>query len=172
MSKAAMDWATRQTIEDGVMKPVLTALAYRLMEGKDLFLSQATLADMTGNTDRTVREALRLLQHFGVLGRKSRSNGAGGRSSDAFTLTLDREFTLTRKVISTARKALSKRKQLPPANLISQPEPASGGPGASFRGIDTLGDTLPVRDHRVRGKALGPEAGNRLGLRLVVGGSD
>src|SRR5690242_15858918 len=97
MSKAAKDWAVRQRIADGAMKSVLLELGYRHMPGKDLFPSQQTLADATGYTTRTVRAALRLLQHFGVICRKRRSNGAGGRSSDVFALQVDREFIVTKE---------------------------------------------------------------------------
>lgn len=169
MSKAAKQWADRQAIADGVMKPVLQDLAYRHMAGKFLFPSQQTIAFSTGNAERTVREALRLLEHFGVIARKSRSNGAGGRSSDEFTLSLEQEFTLTKRAISTARKALRNRNHVPVGNSILQPAPSAGPPGTTFRGIGDLGDSVPSRDHDRSNSELAGTA-KHPNLRLVVGG--
>ena len=78
MSKAAKQWAHRQRIADGAMKPILIELAYLHMEGRALFPSQAHLAQATGKSERTVRDALRLLEIFGVISRTSRSKGAMG----------------------------------------------------------------------------------------------
>ncbi|HTM76763.1 MAG TPA: helix-turn-helix domain-containing protein [Devosia sp.] len=144
MSKQAKQWASRQQIANGPMKSVLTALAYMHREGKDLFPSQAYLANETGLSDRAVRAALRLLSHFGVLSRKARSSGSRGRISDVFTLNLSGDYRLTSEMLSTARKGLAKpgsnRKPVPVAEKL-QPEPASGASGTSFRG---LGDEQKV----------------------------
>src|SRR4051794_27836713 len=103
MSKHAKQWASRQQIANGPMKSVLTALAYLHREGKDLFPSQAYLANETGLSDRAVRSALRLLSHFGVLSRKPRSAGHRGRISDLITLNLSIDFVLSSEMVSIAR---------------------------------------------------------------------
>jgi hypothetical protein len=169
MSKVAKQWADALIIPDGVMKPVLQELAYRHMAGEPLFPSQQTLAFSTGNSDRAVREALRLLEHFGIITRRARSNGAGGRSSDKFELLLEQQFTLTKVAISTARRALRNRNVVPVAESSSQPERGSGGAGTTFRGIGDLGDSVPSKDH-YRGNSELEGGPKRPNLRLVVGG--
>ena len=44
---------------------------------------------------RTVWQSLRLLDALGVISRKRRSRGRGGRSSDMISLNVHREFELT-----------------------------------------------------------------------------
>jgi hypothetical protein len=140
LSKEAVDWAQRQFIPDGTMKPLLKQLAYMHKPGRDLFPSQAFLADAIGRSGRTVREGLRLLEYFGLIKRKARSNGAKGRTSDLFELVMDREFTLTKRVIADAHKALRKRRTSPVANPNSQPAKSSGAPGEIRQGIGDLAE--------------------------------
>lgn len=168
MSAVALKWARQQRIADGAMKPILVELAILHMEGRDLFPSQGLLAEATGNSERTVRDALRLLQHFQVISRKRRSNGAGGRTSDGFTLAIGTPFTLPRPVIAAARKSLSNRRDLP---VATPPAKSAGTPGEICRGIGELGEE-PSQE--VTGLSVGhyacEAAGDRQGLRLVVGG--
>lgn len=171
MSKLAKEWAHRQLIADGTMKPVLVELAYLHMAGRQIFPSQAYLAMATGNSERAVRDALRLLEMFGVITRTTRSKGALGRSSDLFILALDKEFNLTRTAIAAVRRGFSKRQNLPVAVQKSQPADSVIATGGFCRGIgreqkipSQEGTELSV-EHCTR------EAGtDRPTLRLLAGG--
>lgn len=138
MSKEAVDWALRQSIPDGTMKPLLKQLAYMHKSGRALFPSQAFLAEAVGRSPRTVREGLRLLEYFGLIKRKARSNGAAGRTSDLFELVMEHDFTLTKRVISDAHKTLRKRRTSPVATTNSQPAKSAGAPGEIRQGIGEL----------------------------------
>lgn len=172
MSKKARDWAHSLSIDDGAMKPVLMELAYIHQDGKPLFPSQDHLARATGNSERTVRDALRLLQHFKIISRKARSNGAGGRTSDEFTLSIGETFSLSRKQIAETRKALSNRRNLPLASANSQPAKSAGGTGEICRGIgDLVGSLSQDRTDVSVGHCAGEGAQeSRPHLRLVSGG--
>jgi hypothetical protein len=138
MSAAAKRWASRQRIADGSMKGIVQTLAYLHHDGADLFPSQARLAEEAGISERRVREALTVLEHFGVVRRQHRSRGWYGRSSDKFDLALDREFTLSREAIALARKSLSNRSLRPVGSAPRskmQPDDSSNATGRSVRGI-------------------------------------
>lgn len=155
------------------MKPVLLELAYMHQQGKPLFPSQERLALATGNSERTVRDALRLLQHFKIIDRKWRSNGARGRTSDEYILAIGTPFTLARKVIAATRKDLSNRRNSPVVMEKSQPAKSAGGTGEICRGIgdlveDTLSHTgteLSVGHYTREG-----EGQQRPALRVIHGG--
>lgn len=170
MSKVALAWARQQAIQDGAMKPVLVELAILHMEGKELFPSQGHLAAATGNSERTVRDALKLLQHFNLIRRWKRSNGAGGRTSDGFTLAIGTEFVLTKSVILDARKALSNRRNLPVAEPNLPPAKFAGTPGEICRGIGELGDSLSHVGTVLSVGQCVETADDRPTLKLVVGG--
>jgi len=159
-----MKWALGAVIEDGTMKPVLLHLAWLHTESQAPFPSQQTLAAATGNSSRTVREALRLLEHFRVIQRRARSNGSTGRSSDLFTLAIGKTVNLTRNQILVARRGLRKRRTLPVASSNSQPANIAGGPGEVRQGIGD--DQLSIQGNVTQGSksALGG------GLRLLPGG--
>ena len=172
MSKAAKEWAHRQNIADGAMKPVLVELAYLHQEAREIFPSQAYLAQATGNSERTVREALRLLEIFKVIARKPRSKGARGRTSDLFTLALDRNFDLSREAIAAVRRGFSNRRKLPvvaPAvPSKSQPADSAIATGEIRQGV---GDEQKILSHKGTELSVGQyeEHGKPI-LRLVVGG--
>lgn len=120
------------------MKALLNKLAYMHKSGRALFPSQAFLADSIGRSPRTVREGLRVLEYFGLIHRKARSNGAKGRSSDEITLSLTQEFTLTKQVIADAHRTLRKRQISPVVSTNSQPAKSAGAPGEIRQGIGEL----------------------------------
>lgn len=170
MSKIAKEWAHRQNIADGAMKPVLVELAYLHMSGRDLFPSQAYLAQATGNSERTVRDALRLLELFGLISRMPRSKGARGRTTDLMVLALDRDFNLTKSAIAAVRRSFSNRRNLPVTTSNSLPAKSVIATGEICRGI---GREQKVLSHTGTdlsvGQYEGPSA--RPTLRLVGGGS-
>jgi hypothetical protein len=174
MSKKAMDWADTVHIANGPMKQVLGRLAYLHREGKELFPSQAYLAEKTQLSERTVRYALQLLAYFGVVRRIARSNGARGRTSDVMVLSFGLH-EITRDQVTTARRALRKplsiRHRVPVVVVKSQPAPHAGAPGTACQGI---GDLIEEPSQEVTGLSVGQyareAAGDRTRLRLVVGG--
>ena len=142
MSKAAMTWALGLRIEDGAMKPVLVHLAYLHHESRPLFPSQQRLALATGNSVRTVIRALALLEHFGLISRKSRSNGAGGRSSDTFALAIScSDLAITKSKIRAARIGLAAPKKSQRAKMTGAPRQNGTGIGelieAPFHEVST-----------------------------------
>lgn len=176
MSGAALKWAWRQRIPDGAMKPVLVALAYTHMAGKPLFPSQRKLADDTGRSIRAVSDALTLLEQFGLITRKKRSNGAAGRTSDAFALSLDAEFALPKKAIGLARRALPNMRKPQVAKPVrpvkSQHADSAVPPGRIRRGRGDE-EQEPIQEGKsTRVVILGAEGAHPHGpaLRVVTGG--
>jgi len=113
MSNQALTWAFDQDLPT-TQKFVLVALADKADEAHSCFPSQATLARMTGATDRTVRNALTALERAGYVTRKHRHREDGTRTSDRYYLAVG--------VIVTTEK--------PHAENLSgghQPETRSGG---------------------------------------------
>lgn len=106
MSVPAMNWAGRQQIASGSIKGVLTALAWIAGKEGTARPAQATIAKRAGLSPRSVWEALAILEQLGVISRERRSRGRLGRTSDLITLRMHREFIITKKDISEARKAL------------------------------------------------------------------
>lgn len=173
MSKLAKEWAHRQHIADGAMKPVLVELAYLHMNGRDLFPSQAYLAQATGNSERTVRDALRLLEIFGLVARKARSKGKLGRTTDIVTLSLDKEFSVSKSAIAAVRRGFCKRRVSPVAASKLQPAEYVSATGEICRGIGSeqkllshTGTNLSVGQYGREGD--GPV--NAMTLRLISGG--
>lgn len=106
MSVPAMNWAGRQQIPNGSIKGVLTALAWIAGKEGTARPAQATIAERAGLSPRSVWEALAILEKLGVISRERRSKGRLGRTTDLITLRLHREFNISKKDISEARKAL------------------------------------------------------------------
>jgi hypothetical protein len=106
MSGAAIRWVRRQLIPDGSLKAVLMELASVSRDGVNAWPSQATISSSTGLSARTVWQSLLLLDVLGVISRKRRSRGRGGRSSDMISLNVHREFELTRVAIRQAKTAI------------------------------------------------------------------
>ena len=119
MSKAAKDWCKSLVIADPTMKRVLDDLAYLHKDGRELFPAQATLAAHASLSVRSVRTALRLLEHFGFVERRPRMQPNGGRTSDSFVLRLDQRPVATRDMIRVARKAF--RPGIPPGTRFRPP---------------------------------------------------
>jgi hypothetical protein len=93
MSVAAAKWAKRQRVRT-TCRVVLTALADFADKQGQCWPSQATLATETGLAVRTVRVVLAELTAAGVITRRHRGNGFGGRASDLIALTMDQDFDL------------------------------------------------------------------------------
>jgi len=116
MSKAALRWFDRQHVEDGTLSNVLQELSRHHFEGQPLFPSQRGIAERIKLSPRAVWSSLKLLEHFGLIGRAPRFQQGKGRTSDAFTLTTERDFTITRAAVRGAR-----RQMRPPSHIVRAP---------------------------------------------------
>lgn len=88
MSNEAITWAYRQNITNG-SKFVLVALADMADEAHSCYPGQAKLAQMTGQSERTVRRQLAELEIAGYLTRARRFDKRGHRTSDRYVLPVD-----------------------------------------------------------------------------------
>lgn len=86
MSIQALNWAYQQDVEPAARKFVLVTLANYASEDGHCYPSQETLAKMTGQSERTVREHLKALEHDGLIRRDGRRRKDGKRTSDEFFL--------------------------------------------------------------------------------------
>jgi len=166
MSAAAMAWAKRQKIADHTMKTALTTLAWAADAESHCWPSQARIAAEMGVSDRAVRSALKLLESFGLIERKARSNGRSGRTSDMITVAVDREFTVTKPQAKAARRALLNPPK-PSSGGKFQPEQRSSATGTTFQGKDiehTFKNSYQGKDTQ---GTLGARAGGALALASV-----
>ena len=83
-----LHWAQEQRTGSVARKAVLMALAGFADERGSCYPGQATLADITEQSERTVRSHLAALEEDGFIRRERRANtsGSGGRSSDRYYL--------------------------------------------------------------------------------------
>lgn len=81
-----MEWARRVRTGNPGRKAVLMVLAEYADEADSCYPSQATIADATELSGRSVRRHLADLEAAGVLHREHRGNGQGGRGTDRYHL--------------------------------------------------------------------------------------
>lgn len=86
MSNFALTWAWRQAVEPSGAKFVLVALADFADEAGICWPSQATLASNTGQSERTVRGHVRLLEDGGWIVREQGQLPNGRYASDIYRL--------------------------------------------------------------------------------------
>lgn len=144
MSKAALSWYRRQHIEDQSASAVLQVLARLHFENADLFPAQKTIAEKAQLSYRTVWTALRLLAHFGIITRRGRFKEGLGRTSDVISLSMTRDFTVTKTAIRAARKSLTTPSQIlrhPLANFAKDKK-FSTTTGLIQEGSEVSSDTL------------------------------
>jgi hypothetical protein len=89
MSVQALTWAFKQEITPAGLKFVLVALANYASEDGYCYPSQKTLGRLTGQTDRSVRTHLVLLETLGLIQRETRIKADGGLTSDGYYLLFD-----------------------------------------------------------------------------------
>lgn len=92
MSTQALTWAFEVDLETRP-KFVLVALANYADEVGECFPSQELIARMTGQSSRSVRTQLAALEESGWVSRKPRYGRDGKRTSDRYTIALDRATT-------------------------------------------------------------------------------
>lgn len=81
---------------------ILLALVEHANKVGECWPSQATLAEYTGYSEKTVWTALGRLQERGLIERSHRGNGKGGRSSDLIRLLIPLVATATENPSGTA----------------------------------------------------------------------
>ena len=86
MSNAALTWAWKQPLKASEGKATLVALADHANADGWCCPGQERLAEMTGQTERTIREHLQKLEELGYIHRMRRHRDNGSRKSDAYVL--------------------------------------------------------------------------------------
>lgn len=164
MSKLALAWYRRQRVEDQSASAVLQVLARLHFESAELFPSQKTIAERAQLSYRTVWSALRLLAHFGIITRKARFKEGMGRTSDVISLTLARDFTITKAAIRTARKSMTTPSQILRGGLakFAKDKKFSITTGLIQEGDEGSSDTL--------GAEANCAAGPWTGFKVIAGG--
>lgn len=114
-------WAYKQPITPTGAKFILVALADTADANGYSFPGQKRLAAMTGQTDRTVRKHLAMLEEHGYVKREERRRKDGTRTSDGYHLPQKDATGNIFRWASTGRKQQTNRKVFP-----SSPEESSG----------------------------------------------
>lgn len=115
MSVEAISWASKQRTGSPGAKLVLIALANYANERNECWPSQATLAEWTEMSDRTIRTHLAGLESMGMIHRATRPM-AGFFTSDLITLNLGQRQILPAEKISVGKKA-----QIPAEEFSGKP---------------------------------------------------
>ena len=103
MSVEAISWASKQRTGSPGAKLVLIALANYANERNECWPSQATMAEWTEQSDRTIRTHLAALESMGLIHRQAREV-AGAFTSDLITLNVAQRQILPAEKISDGRK--------------------------------------------------------------------
>lgn len=133
MSVEAITWASKQRVGSPGAKLVLIALANYANERNECWPSQATLAQWTEQSDRTIRTHLTDLESMGLIHRESREV-AGKFTSDIITLRLDQ-----RQIFPAEKISAGKKQQFPTEKFSTYP---------------SIEPSIEKRDTRARGKQL------------------
>jgi hypothetical protein len=113
MSALASKWASHQRIADQTLTTVLRAVAFLADKGTgECRKSQARIAAETGLTERAVRAALVVMERIEIIARAPRNMGRYGRTSDLITLSLGRNFDVSKAAVQAIRKSL--KRPVPP----------------------------------------------------------
>jgi biotin operon repressor len=160
MSGVVMKWARAQRFGSMPLKALVNAIAARADPKGTTWVSQATLAEDIGASDRHVRALLARLERLGIIVRVPRSAGRKGRLTDSVTLAMHRKFDLSP---SDVRAVLSK-----PATGTRLPLEAE----SSNRNKSTLatGTRVPGNIKRTTYPSQGEEKPTYQGMALPPGG--
>ena len=103
MSVEAISWASKQVVGSAGAKLVLIALANYANERNECWPSQATLAQWTEQSDRTIRTHLATLESMGLIHRQARQS-EGAFTSDLITLLVGQRQIFPAENISVGQK--------------------------------------------------------------------
>lgn len=121
MSVEAITWASKQRTGSAGAKLVLIALANYANERHECWPSQATLAEWTEQSDRTIRTHLAALEGMGLIERQTR-HVPGAYTSDRIILQVDQ-----RQLFPAENSSVGKKRPFPAENFATNPsiEPSS-----------------------------------------------
>jgi len=164
MSTKALNWARQQRFGNLALTALVTALAARADDRGVTWISQATLADDMGASDRRIRHLLKKAEVLRIITRKPRSAGAKGRMTDVTSLALNVEFKMTP---TEARKALATGTPVPLGKAIRNRNKTAVATGTPVPG-NIKGET----SHPSQGKDISEGTSSSTRPRLaVVGGT-
>ncbi|MCQ1850392.1 hypothetical protein [Neorhizobium galegae] len=105
MSGIAKSWLKRQTIGDRTLMAILSALAHEADQEGLCEITQAELARSAGLAARTVERSMPVLEALNLFTRsRQHPSQRRGRAADLITLSLDRDFTLTKEQIMGVKR--------------------------------------------------------------------
>ena len=142
------------------LKGLVNAIAARADKKGTTWVSQATLADDIGASERHVRALLRRLERLGIITRTARSSGRSGRLTDIITLAMHRSFDFTAGAIRTELAKVATGTPVPPAAKSSNRNKSTRATGTRVPG-STKGITYPIQERErptYQEKALAPGA--------------
>lgn len=115
MSVEAITWASKQRTGSPGAKLVLIALANYANDRQECWPSQATLAQWTEQSDRTIRTHLAALEAMGLIHRQAREM-AGAFSSDLITLQIAQQ-----QIFPAERISAGEKRRFPAENISGKP---------------------------------------------------
>ncbi|WP_306365399.1 helix-turn-helix domain-containing protein [Nocardia sp. CC227C] len=151
MSWQASEWAAQRVYTDGTSKCVLLVMAEAADErGCGVWLSQTTIAERTGFTDRTVRTALGKLEAQGLI--RLGNAALVGHLPPSQQPTV---WNLNLRVVHDAPPAKKKstRAKKPPETPSSTPPETNSTPGNSFHDPRKLFPAPPETPSATPGKS-------------------
>lgn len=126
MAHEYTSWAWSQGIRGSGRKSVLVALADRANGDGYSYPGQKTLAEMTGQSERSVREHVEWLEENGYVRRKERRRSDGTRTSDGYNLPpMDSTGNIRRWTTTGNTRRLTQEHETPDQNEATTP-PATG----------------------------------------------
>lgn len=130
MSSGATKWAKRQAIADRTFKAILAELARGADDAGKCEVTQAKISRAIGLAARTVERSMPAMEACGLFTRnRQHASQSRGRAADLVTLSLDRDFTLTKEQIMGAKRVGPNRQNVG-MNERDQTDKMSGGPKA------------------------------------------
>jgi hypothetical protein len=129
VSNKALTWAFAQRTGNPGRKAVLVALADMADEAHSCWPDQGTLAEMTDQSERSVRGHLAELERRGLIARAKRYSKSGERTSDRYTLP-----------VSVLASVVAPPAELPAESAAGLPaEPAASVSSLPARNVATTG---------------------------------
>lgn len=107
MSLFALNWAFKLPLENTGLKFLLVALCNYADEAGYCYPSQAALASITAQNERTVRRHIKELEDMGLITREERRGVGGHRISDGFFLNTETQDIVCRPKATPVDKSLA-----------------------------------------------------------------
>lgn len=160
-------------------------LAEHADEAMSCYPSQATIADATEQSVRTVRSQLADLEAAGLITRQHRGNGQGGRTSDRYTLLVPQAGSAPNPAPIPAaapgvsgnaegayRQPVADEHPLIEHHLLEQPLARDDGPAALVAGFDRFWSIYPNKRAKGAAEKAWPKAVKLAGgIEVIVQGA-